>query len=205
VSYWEPQGEWSGRTVAVVGTGPSLTLAHVYALSRARARDQVRIIAVNDAVFPLWCADVCFAGDSAWWQNRDLNRFKGRKVGLADSFPSVLTPPADLFLLRRASLEGCDLRPGWVATHGNSGAIAIQAAAQCLGLPDGGGKLCVVGFDLAGSDHFFGSYDRPLGSQHDKAAWRKYFAAFPAILGDALMSTTSIDGVRQVELADIFA
>jgi hypothetical protein len=70
--------------------------------------------------------------------------------------------------------------------------------------PNNGGRLCVVGFDLAGSDHFFGDYERPLGSQRDKAAWRRYFAAFPAVLGDALMSTTPIGGVRQVDLAELF-
>ncbi len=203
MNYWEPQGEWAGRAVVVVGTGPSLTLHQVYALSRARARDQVRIVAVNDAVHALWGADVCVGGDRLWWAHRDMRRFAGRKVALGESFYDAAEAMPDLFLVRRASLEGCELRPGWVATHGHSGAIAVQVAAQCLGLPNGGGKLCMVGFDLAGSDHFFGDYEKPLGMEHDKARWRKYFRAFPETLGEVLVSTTPIDGVRQVALEDV--
>ena len=200
---WEPQGEWAGRTVVIVGTGPSLTLGQVYALARARARDRVRIIAVNDAVFALWCADVCLAGDRAWWANRDMRRFSGRKVALAESFYDAAEVAPDMYVLRRAGLEGCELTPGWVMTHGNSGAIAVQAAAQCVGFPKATGLLCVVGFDLAGADHFFGGYEAPLGTNHDKAKWRSYFGAFPATFGDRLVATTAIDGVRQVDLGDV--
>lgn len=57
---------WKGRTAALLGGGPSLTIADVEIVRQARAEDRLRVIAVNDAYLLAPWADVHYAADRRW-------------------------------------------------------------------------------------------------------------------------------------------
>ncbi len=187
---WRPDPEWVGMPVLVVGTGPSFTIVQAKAIEAARARDAIRVIAVNDAVKQVPHADIVFASDRKWWKARDhLPDFAGRRVGLAESY---FDAPENVLLLRRAGCEGCELTPGLVHTHGHSGAMATQLAAQL-----GAAPIVLVGFDmrrgLNGRRHFFGDYEGSLGSKPDMAVWRERFKTIASALEGRLLNGTGLD------------
>ncbi len=187
---WVPSPEWAGMPALVVGTGPSFSSVQAKAIELARARGSIRVIAVNDAVKQVPHADIVFASDRKWWKARDhLPGFAGRRVGLAESY---FDAPETVLLLRRAGCEGCELTPGLVHTHGHSGAMAVQLAAQLGAFP-----IVLVGFDmrrgLNGKRHFFGDYEHPLGSKPDMVVWRQRFKTIASALEGRLLNGTGLD------------
>jgi hypothetical protein len=113
----------------------------------ARARDLIRVIAINDAVYPCWFADLCYACDARWWRlHRGLPGFRGLKIGLDETeFPDVLT-------MVNSGVAGFDPDPGSLRSGGNSGYQAVHLTAHF-----GAARDILVGFDFHGS-HWFGEH-----------------------------------------------
>ncbi len=199
---WRPLPEWAGLPAVVVGTGPSFDCAQTLQIREARSRGVIRVIAVNDAVRRLPCADIVFAADRKWWRARDhIPGFAGRRVGLADSY---FDAPENVLLLRRSGCEGCETTPGLVHTHGHSGAMAVQLAAQL-----GAAPIVLVGFDMRhgkdGTRHYFGEYEKPLGSQPDMAVWLSRFREIAKVFSGRILNASpgsAIDFVPRVDLAE---
>lgn len=199
-TFWTPTLEWKGFPVVVVATGPSLTLAQVRTIGLARRSNRCRVIAVKDSVLLAWWADILFAADARYWTRRwGWKDFHGRRVGLAES-PN----PAryELLLLQRTGFEGCDLRPGYVATHGNSGAMAVQLAAQ---LSDD--KIVLAGFDMKpGVDerHWFGENEwGPPRRNMDN--WASSFRAIADALPGRIWTVTADSALDYLPVVDDLA
>lgn len=195
---WVPPPDWAGQTVVVVGTGPSFTASQARDIGISRARDRIRVLAINDAVYPCWYADMVFAADRRWWvERRNVPGFDGLRVALGASYPDA---PKQVRLIGRAGAEGCQTKPGSVYTHGHSGAMAIQLAAQM-----GAAKIALVGFDMRddGKRHFFGAYDQPLGTKPNMGVWLQKFQTIADAMPGRIVNATpgsALDCVPLIEL-----
>lgn len=167
---------WAGETAVVVAGGPSVSMKQVRAIGIARANDRCRAIAVNDAVYPCWFADVAFASDAKWWDHHlGLPAFKGQKVS------RNCLGRYDVDFLRETGADGFDPEPGTVRHGSNSGHQAVHLAAQL-----GAGRIVIVGMDFTDKDfardHWFGRHQGRMDMCSDTETWRKHFR----VLTDAL-------------------
>lgn len=133
---WKPNAEWQGATVAVFGSGPSLTPEAVEAL-RANF-----CIAVNHSCLMAPWADMLVALDGNWPQER--REFEGMRVtGVAD-------PDLDAFYIG-SMYERVRVAPGHEIEIRNSGLAAIRIAAGM-----GASRIILAGFDPERRGHLFG-------------------------------------------------
>lgn len=166
---------WDGRTAVVVAGGPSVTLRQVREIGVARSQDKCRVIAVSDAVYPCWFADVLFSSDAKWWDhNSGVPTFDGSKVS------RNCLGRYEVDYLRETGAEGYDPTPGTIRHGSNSGHQAVHLAAQL-----GASRIIIVGMDFSDDgarDHWFGYHVGNMDMHSDVVEWRRKFR----ILTDAL-------------------
>lgn len=141
----------------------------------AHAADKVRVIAINDAIYPCWFADIGYACDKKWWEHHNgIPGFRGIRTSCDDSgFP-------DIRFLHNTGRDGFDPVPGNLRTGGNSGYQAMHLAMQ-LGVT----KIILVGFDMRGKPqhHWFGEHPKQvecLALNHDSRI-RYFTTLLPAL------------------------
>lgn len=135
---WKITPDWAGQTVAVLGSGPSLTQEAVAALAKHRC------IAVNYSFVAVPDADMLVALDLdplLWGAAAD---FEGIKVcGVdCDNLDALYAGP----MYERITLAADNV----IETR-NSGLAAIRIAARM-----GATKIILAGFDPESSSHFEG-------------------------------------------------
>lgn len=144
--------DWKGLATVIVGGGESFTAADSRLIGMSRNKDLIRVITVNDAVYPCWFADIAYACDIEWWRHHPLPEFLGRKMRL-DMNPKKLEPPADVEAIKCAGEHGLTGRGIY---HGRNGGYQALQVAFHLGAT----QICLVGIDMSGG-HWFG--DHPQG------------------------------------------
>jgi len=162
---------WTGRTVACIASGPSLTAADC---ERVRAAG-IPAVAINNAGLDMapW-ADVHHACDGRWWHaHPEALAFNRLKTCLVDD------PPAGVVKLPYASGGGIDDRPGHVRAGQNSGYQALHLAAFNFGPA---ARVILLGYDMqhtGGQIHYHGAHARPLRNPKagDMRGWRAHFDA----------------------------
>lgn len=150
---WRAEPIFAGRVVILAAGGPSLSLSQVRAIGIARARDEIRVVAINDAVYPCFFADLLYSCDREWWDAHDgVPGFEGRRVTLHHGRSE---PYAGADWLTATGPEGFEPDPGGLRTAGMSG---YQALNLCTHL--GARKVLLVGYDCKGgtADHWFGKH-----------------------------------------------
>lgn len=148
---WIAERLWPEATVVVVAGGPSLSLGQVRTIGMARTREIIRVVAINDAVYPCWFADLLYFCDRQWGEAHDgVPGFRGRRVTLRHQ-QNPVHDDADWLL--STGPEGFEPDPGGLRTAGNSGYQAINLAAHL-----GARHILLVGYDMRGdnSAHWFG-------------------------------------------------
>lgn len=160
---------WEGETVVVVAGGPSVTLPLVRTIGMAHDDDRCKVIAVNDAVFPCWFADILYAADARWWDHHNgLQSFLKPKV----SFNNL--GRYDVQHMRDTGPEGYDPEPGNIRHGSNSGYQGVHLAAQL-----GAARIVILGIDFTDEDgargHWFGRHDGRLDVSSNTADWRRKF------------------------------
>lgn len=149
---------FAGMDVVVCAGGPSFSLKQVRTIARARLApgSKVRIIAVNDAVYPLFgVADWLHACDGEWFFEhiQTAHTFPGIKTTLCETIPE----PWVTGYLENSGSAGFDPDPSRCRTGANSAYqamhIAIHACAK---------RIILVGVDMrkssAGERHWFGDH-----------------------------------------------
>lgn len=146
--FWHPPKLWPGRTVYIIGGGPSIKELDLTPLHKER------VIGCNDAYSLGSWVDVCYFGDYGWieihnkeWIKRPdgtehpgLFVFPGLKVTCAPSIKTI-NDKSILRLERRPA--GICLLPGKIAWNTNTGFSAIN-----LAIIFGAKKIVLVGFDM---------------------------------------------------------
>lgn len=182
-----PIAPFGDRPVVCVGGGPSLTLAQVRLIGMARSRDLIRVIAVSDAVFLCWFADICIAYDRKWWNSKaGLPGFRGLKLSVE------ATGYHDVRMLGHGGIEGFDERPGWIRTGSNTGYGAAHVARTV-----GGRKIVLVAYDF-GSDadkgamqHWFGLHPEGMNKGSNTQEWRRLFRELTDLFAAAGVSVVN--------------
>lgn len=166
---------WADKPAVVVAGGPSFDAAAARRIGIARARNAVRVVAINDSVYPCWFADICYASDIPWWQyHQNLPGFEGRRVGLRYADGAKMKQPEGVDLVEASGVDGHDDRPGFVRHGGNSGYVGVHLAAKL-----GAKTIILVGFDMKGDVHWFGSH--PDGIRRSGASKLKWVERFGAL------------------------
>jgi len=148
-----------GATVAILGSGPSLTQADVDLL-RGRVDG---VVAVNDSYRLCPWATVLYAGDRHWWKwHKGAPGFAGRKFSIS----STVYP--DVQVLKRGPETGLSMSPDTLALGRNSVYQAMNLAVHF-----GATSIILLGVDLQGT-HFFGLH--PDGSKPPFDLCRQRFA-----------------------------
>ena len=134
--------------VIIIGGGPSVTAKAIHQIAKARLElgSDLRVIAVNDAIYLAWWADWLHACDQKWWVwhiNR-VQHFKGIKTTLASGID-----PRWAGYIKETGKDGFDPDPSQIR-HGSNGSYqamhcAIHAGAKEIGL---------IGVDLSDNGHF---------------------------------------------------
>lgn len=169
-------GDWSGRTAVIVATGPSVTIADIRQVAMARAAG-VKVVAVNDAAYPCWFADIAYSSDIPWWSRHPLPNFPGWRCGLRYRDGDVMCAPAGIATVEASGREGFDPDPRFIRHGGNSGYAAIHLTAHL-----GAAHIILLGFDHT-SSHWFGAH--PEGLQRRPTRYERIVPRY-AVLAAAL-------------------
>jgi hypothetical protein len=151
---------WERMTVVCIASGPSVTQQQLEIVRRARERDAVRVIVVNDMYLVAPWADVLYFADDKWWRwqlqgvakswpwakfgTDDVKKafagFAGQKVTI--EHPTMATGP-DIFTLKKDGADGLSEKQNAIRTGSNSGFQAMNIAAL-----SGASRILLVGYDL---------------------------------------------------------
>lgn len=155
----------------IVAGGESFTTAQARLIGMARTRDLIRVIAINDAIYPCWYADILWACDARWWKfHGTFPAFQGRRLSIEDSgFPEVER-------VKCSGENGFDPVPGSIRSGGNGGYQSLHYAAH-LGIK----KAILVGFDMGGG-HWFGPHPRVV--RKTEPTWARLIEKFDGLAGE---------------------
>ena len=139
-NYWEIPELWRGRTVALLGGGPSLTQAQVDLL-----RGRCGVIAINNAYELAPWADLLYFCDEKWWrwhhEKPGYKAFAGIKVTLEN--PKVIAAEPAVKSVQNLGRNGlCEFRHG-LHTGKNGGYQAIDLAVHL-----GAKRILLLGYDM---------------------------------------------------------
>lgn len=151
---------WKGRTVYLIGGGPSLK-----GFDFARLRRRGVVVAINDALLSVPWADASFTIDLVWLRNRiwPLAAFLGERIAMV---PDGWVPPPPLTLECFKTYLRTD-----EASGGNSGYAALAVA-----LHRGAARVALLGYDMSGPGHWHKGYDwQSRFGAADYPRWRQQF------------------------------
>lgn len=163
-----PIAPFGDRAVVCIASGPSLTLSQVRHIGMARAQDKIRVVAINDSIYPCWFADILHASDKRWWSlHAGVPAFRGLKTSLE------ITGYHDVRTLKNTGIEGYDDTPGCIRGGCNSGFQAVHLAAKL-----GARRIVIVGYDFSddgGRSHWFGQHGPGMDLNSNTENWRRHF------------------------------
>ena len=169
--------EWSGASVAVLASGPSMS-QEIASLIRSY-RPRLKAIVVNTTYQLYKDADILVAADHAWWGvHQGAPDFLGVKVtvDLQGAVDCNMSKFPDVRYLTVTGASGFDPTPGCVRTGSNS---AYQALHLAMSL--GASKVLLFGLDLHGT-HWHEDHPEPLRNLSDRPYFEKLAARFATIV-----------------------
>jgi hypothetical protein len=199
---WEVPRDWEGETVAVLASGPSMSLDVAEFV-----RGKCRVIAVSNQGIPNevggvlrpalapW-ADMLYASDLKWWMHYKAHAlaFEGLKVTIR-----TVLPFKEVLSLEQSRNVPFDPRPTHLVSGGNSGYQAVHIAAQ-----RGAGRILLCGFDMrhvGNCKHWFGAHSGKLNTAMNYKQWIDNFSALAADLtarGVRLVNCTPRSALRGI-------
>lgn len=169
--------DWTGETVAIIASGPSLKKADVQLL-----RGNCKVIAIKKNVeFAPW-ADVVYGCDGPWWRSvQFLPNFNGIKISYEPTVCNSETKVKKIDIVKEKDTFLFD-KIGVVGSGGNSGFQAINLAAQF-----GAKRILLLGFDMNANDgeHWYGRNNWEMANNptpHNFQRWQRAFTASAKIL-----------------------
>lgn len=192
--------DWTGATVVIVATGPSLNAFQLEHLKKHK--NNVKTIAVNEAGLSRYSplsvpdADILYAADSRWWEYYKPAfsgyRFSGEEVENVDTVP--------LKMLERN--EPLSRSPGSVVSGGHSG---FQAIGLALSL--GAARILLLGFDAGKYKGQRNAHtDRPEHFNRDAPfdQWAETYSRVPKEFPDVeVINCSPFTNITAFPIADI--
>ena len=175
LSYWTPEPLFEGKSVAVLGNGPSLSISNIIDL------DPRYVIAVNSAIRLCQDAHVLFSRDSSWCQKYPV---------LIDSAWSALkvTTKRDAAQERGMLLVRTERRDSFAAVGHPAIRYGISSGhtAVSLAIAMGAKEIVLYGFDgrtVDGRSHWHDDYVEPRREVYAAfvVGWRGWHAAAKAV------------------------
>lgn len=179
---------WDGCTVAVIASGPSLSLEQCQQVAAWRAaREDARVIVINTSFRRAPFADILYACDGSWWRAVDPETKKTYFAEASEVFPpsALWTQDAqaakDFSLNFIASQRSSNLsrNPKVVSQGMNSALQSINLAFLA-----GARRFILIGVDLKGK-HWHADHPSPLSNSLPHRNWRENFRVFAADLREA--------------------
>lgn len=172
--YWIPEQSFRDQTVAVLGSGPSMSQ------SVADSVKHLPRIAINTTYQLARDADIIYGADSMWWRQweHDVKDLPGTKVSIEYRTGIHPNGPEFVRVLRWGGTSGYDERPGYVRWGGHGGYQALHLAASM-----GAKRVLLFGFDCQGG-HWHGAHPNPLGNPLEQTlkSWMGYLEDLAPIL-----------------------
>ncbi|MHB2169958.1 hypothetical protein [Alsobacter sp. R-9] len=161
------EADWAGRTVYLIGGGPSLKGFDFQVL-----RGRGIVVAINDAILAAPWADVAFSIDTVWIRNRveALRDWGGEFVA---AVPQGYEPPEGVRgrFLQRKQGTGVSPLPWIIMTGDNSGYAALSMA-----LMRGAARVALLGYDMTTPGHWHEGYNwRSRYGARDYPRWAAMF------------------------------
>lgn len=160
---------WPGCTVAILASGPSLSVKQCDAVRVWREQPMRRVIAINTTFRRSPWADVIYACDGEWWKvyhEEVAITVTGEKwtqdAGAAKAY--------GLKLVKSVRGKGLSTVPGVIHQGESSGYQAIGLCWQA-----NAASVLLLGFDNHG-DHWHGNHPSPLSKVNPFAQWAKNYA-----------------------------
>jgi hypothetical protein len=203
--HWSGGPNWSGATVVIMASGPSLTVDDCERVRRWRADDDDRrAIAINTTFRVAPWADVVYACDARWWD------VYAAEVGA--TCPDADRWTAELPARERHGVShipnfrcpGLYRRPGAINQGVNSGYQAIGLAYQF-----GAARIILLGYDMqqtGGKSHHHGDHPKGLVQALPYALWLQAFPALAkdlAAVGVSVVNATRTTALKAFPLVDL--
>lgn len=152
-----PKDLWHQKTVAILASGPSLSLADLEVVRAAN----IPAIAINTTFQRAPWASMLYAADMSWWMTYSSTAllFEGLKVTSCDEVPFKAVNH-----LKVTGLRGFDQDPGSIRTGMHSGYQALHIAMRA-----GAKRVLLLGMDMTAErgSHWHGDHPKGLGNAHE--------------------------------------
>jgi len=194
--YWTPEPLFAGRSVAVLGNGPSLSMSSVIDL------DPRYIIAVNSAIRLCPNAYVLFSRDSSWCH---------KHAALIDSAwsPLKVTTKMDAAKERGMLLVRMERRESFAAVGHPAIRYGVSSghAAVSLAIAMGAIEIGLYGFDgriVEGRSHWHDDYKEPRREVYATfvTGWHGWNAAAKAA-GVSIWNASPSSAIREFPLLEM--
>ena len=194
--YWTPEPLFEGKSVAVLGNGPSLSMSSVIDL------DPRYMIAVNSAIRLCPTAHVLFSRDSNWCQ---------KYPALIDSAWSALkiTTKLDAATERGMLLVRMERRESFAAVGHPAIRYGVSSghAAVSLAVAMGAKEIVLYGFDgrfVDGRSHWHDDYEEPRREVYATfvTGWRGWNAAAQAV-GVSIRNATPSSAITEFPFSEM--
>jgi hypothetical protein len=166
---------WPGETVAILASGPSLTVEDVNYV-----RGKARVIVINTTYKLAPWADCLYACDGRWWRwHKGAKEFPGLKFALQRE-AKHWNP--DVTVLRNTGYSGLETDPTGLRNGRNGGYQALNLSYH-LGVS----KIVLLGYDMQlgpGGKRYWHK-DHPSALESPYRAFRKQFETIKQPLLDA--------------------
>lgn len=193
--FWNVPKMWLGSTVFIIGGGNSLNTTGLEWSKETKSQilDQIcsdlkpiwdeRVIGVNDAFLLGDWVDICWFGDSRWyeWNKSKLAQFPGLK---ACCCPQMVKKSKEIGIkvLERGKPLGLEINSCRVSWNNTSGTSAISFAANL-----GARKIVLLGFDMFITDkvnhNWHENHQIQLGDKNNP--YPRFLKSFEHIAKDA--------------------
>lgn len=197
--------DWEGKTVFLIGGGPSLRSFNFHKLAGFRRRGAL-VVAINDALRRCPWADVAFSIDRIWLgrRHRELRRFSGERLAVVDANRTKFWPWMRYIARDPAPRLSDDMSV--ICTGENSGFAALGMALM-RGAGTNGGAIALLGYDLTVPGHFHAGYEWtcPHGPEN-YSRWASFFLTLALAAKDMEANVVNCNhesAVRCFPFADI--
>lgn len=201
LSLWPVPRLWPDSTIYIIGGGPSVSETPLHLIHNEK------IIGVNNAYKLGDWVDVCWFGDSRWfqWNREELKSFNGIIVTCQRRLKNM--EGHDVKSVQKGKQAGIERKPTKICWNGSSGGSAINLAYHF-----GAKRIVLIGFDMKATNGKYNYHSDYPEKRTGVNPYKKFMIPFPIIKKEAdklkleILNATpnsAIKSFKTVKLEDI--